>query len=34
MKYYYNKQIKKYLVQFMAIFEGLEVKTENRRDDD
>lgn len=30
--YYYNKQIKKYLIQFMSIFAGLQVMTENRED--
>lgn len=30
--FYYNKQIKKYLVQFMAIFGGLQVSTGERED--
>ena len=32
MNYYYDQQLSKYLVQFMAIFQGMQVKTNKRGD--
>jgi hypothetical protein len=32
LPYYYNEQIKRYLVQFMSVFSGLQVKTGKRED--